>query len=178
MNAFQLFNARSIGIALLATVIIFMVGAFAAAYFRQWPLPSTPLEKLTLIANDRVGWTTQAILFPLAFLATTILFGVITGRLPGPGPRWLAIRGNGFGRGRVPALATGYDRTATTGGERGRAHPHLRSRLATSGHDGRPLGLLAAHLLPAGGHRLDGGGIGNGGCVALAGLACHGSGYR
>lgn len=93
MNALQPFNARSIGIALLATVIIFMVGAFAAAYFRQWPLPSTPLEKLTLIANDRVGWTTQAILFPLAFLATTILFGVIAGRLPGPGPRWLAIGG-------------------------------------------------------------------------------------
>ncbi len=86
-------NLHSVGVALLVTGVIFMVGAFSAAYFRQWPLPSTPLQKLTLIANDRVGWTTQAILFPAAFLATTVLFGVMATNLPGPGPRWLAIGG-------------------------------------------------------------------------------------
>lgn len=48
---------RTLGFALLITVILFMIGASSAAYFRQWPLPSTSLEKLTLIANDRVGWT-------------------------------------------------------------------------------------------------------------------------
>ncbi len=84
-------NFRSPGIALLVTAIVFMVGAFSAAYFRQWPLPATPLEKLTVIANDRVGWTAQAIIFPLAFLATAVLFALITAKLPGPGPRWLAM---------------------------------------------------------------------------------------
>jgi hypothetical protein len=86
----QLSNFRPLGIALLATVIIFLVGAWSAAYFRQWPLPGTPLEKLTLIANDRVGWTAQAILFPVAFLATAVLSGLITVNLPGGWPRWLA----------------------------------------------------------------------------------------
>jgi hypothetical protein len=86
----QLSNFRPLGIALLATVIIFLVGAWSAAYFRQWPLPDTPLEKLILIANDRVGWTAQAIIFPVAFLATAVLSGLITANLPGGWPRWLA----------------------------------------------------------------------------------------
>jgi hypothetical protein len=86
----QLSNFRPLGIALLATVIIFLVGAWSAAYFRQWPLPGTPLEKLTLIANDRMGWTAQAIIFPLAFLATAVLSGLITVNLPDGWPRWLA----------------------------------------------------------------------------------------
>ncbi len=87
----QLPNFRPPGIALLITVIVFMVGAFSAAYFRQWPLPSTPLQKLTLIANDRAGWTAQAIIFPLAFLATAVIFALIATRLPTPGLRWLAV---------------------------------------------------------------------------------------
>jgi hypothetical protein len=68
-----------------------MIGAWSAAYFRRWPLPADPLDKLTAIANDRLGWTAQAILFPVAFLATAVIFGVIAARVPGPGPRWLAI---------------------------------------------------------------------------------------
>lgn len=89
----KFFTLHGVGVGLLITVVFFMIGAFSAAYFRQWPLPSTPLQKLTLIANDRVGWTTQAILFPLAFLATTTLFGVMATSLPAPVPRWLAIGG-------------------------------------------------------------------------------------
>ena len=76
---------------MLATVVIFMIGAWSAAYFRRWPLPADPLDRLTVIANDRLGWTTQAILFPVAFLATAVIFGVIAAPVPGPGPRWLAI---------------------------------------------------------------------------------------
>ncbi|MBE7532945.1 MAG: hypothetical protein HND44_11015 [Chloroflexi bacterium] len=72
-------------------MIVFMVGAFSAAYFRQWPLPTDPLDKLTVIANDRIGWTAQAIIFPVAFLATAVLFALLATQLPGPGPRWLAI---------------------------------------------------------------------------------------
>lgn len=84
-------NFRPLGIAQLVTVIVFMVGAWSAAYFRQWPLPATPLEQLTAIANDRLGWTVQAIIFPVAFLATAVIFGLITTKLPGGWPRWLAI---------------------------------------------------------------------------------------
>lgn len=86
----QLPNFRPMGITLLVTAIVFMIGAFSTAYFK-WPLPTDPLEKLTRIANDRVGWTAQAIIFPLAFLATAVLFALITAQLPGPGPRWLAV---------------------------------------------------------------------------------------
>ena len=82
---------RPAGIALLATVVIFMIGAWSAAYFRRWPLPADPLDRLTVLANDRLGWTAQAIIFPVAFLATAVIFGVIAARVPGPGPRWLAI---------------------------------------------------------------------------------------
>lgn len=87
----QLHNFRPVGIALLATVILFLIGAWSAAYFRRWPLPDNPLDKLTLIANDQVGWTAQAIIFPISFLATAVLFGVIAVQLPGFWPRWLAI---------------------------------------------------------------------------------------
>jgi hypothetical protein len=82
---------RGVGIALLAVVVVFMIGAFSAAYFRQAPLPTDPLQQLTLIANDRIGWTAQAIIFPLAFLATAIIFGVSAASLPDAGPRWLAM---------------------------------------------------------------------------------------
>lgn len=82
---------RPAGVALLITVAIFMVGAWAAAYFRQWPLPATSQKKLTLIANDRIGWTAQAIIFPVCFLAVAIVFGWIAQRLPGGWPRGLAV---------------------------------------------------------------------------------------
>ncbi|MCB9420368.1 MAG: hypothetical protein H6667_11205 [Ardenticatenaceae bacterium] len=79
------------GIALLINVIIFLISASAAAYFRRWPLPSDPLEKLKLIANDRAGWTAQAILFPVVYLGTAVTFAFITAKLPATGARWLAI---------------------------------------------------------------------------------------
>ena len=87
----QLENLRTAGTALLTTTILFMIGAFSAAYFRKMPLPQTPLEQLTAIAGDRIGWTAQAIIFPVAFLATVLVFGYIAAQLPGPWPRWLAI---------------------------------------------------------------------------------------
>ena len=82
---------RTAGIALLASAVLFMIGAFSAAYFRKVPIPTDPLEKLTLIANDRVGWTAQAIIFPIALLATGVIFGVIAARLHGPWPRGFGI---------------------------------------------------------------------------------------
>ncbi len=83
------YTFRSFGFALLINVIVFLIGASAAAYFRRWPLPTDPLDKLTLIANDRVGWTAQAVLFLVAYLATAVLSGLITANLPGGWPRWL-----------------------------------------------------------------------------------------
>ncbi|MBE2222121.1 MAG: hypothetical protein IAF02_11300 [Anaerolineae bacterium] len=82
---------RWIGVTLMVTVVIFMIGAGSAAYFRQWPLPSDPLDQLTAIANDRIGWPLQAILFPVAYLVTAVLFAIIAVHLPGSAPRWLAV---------------------------------------------------------------------------------------
>ena len=81
---------RSLGIELLVVVIFFLIGAFAAAYFRKWP-HSSPQESLQLIANDRLGWTAQAIMFPLAFLATAVLFLLLARQLPETWPRWLGM---------------------------------------------------------------------------------------
>lgn len=83
-------NLRPYGVAMLITVVVFMVGAFAAAYFRP-PIPTAPLEQLQRIADDRLGWTAQAILFPVSFLAVTIIFAQLSLKLPGTWPRWLAI---------------------------------------------------------------------------------------
>lgn len=91
MTQNQLFSWRGLGGVLLAAVIIFLIGAFSAAYFRQYPLPMTAQEKLTAIANDRLGWTFQAVSFPVVFLATTIVFGLFTQRLPASTARWLAL---------------------------------------------------------------------------------------
>ncbi len=82
---------RTAGIALLAICILFMIGASAAAYFRRFPLPTDPLEQLTLIADDRIGWRAQAVIFPICFLAVTVIFGWMAARLPGGWPRSLAI---------------------------------------------------------------------------------------
>lgn len=91
MNPAQEFDwTRGTGVVLLATVIVFLIGAFVAAYFRAMP-PSDPRQQLTLIANDPIGWPAQAIIFPLAFLATAIIFGSIALRLPEGWPRWLAL---------------------------------------------------------------------------------------
>ena len=82
---------RTAGIALLAVCILFMIGASVAAYFRRFPIPTDPLEQLTLIANDRAGWTAQAVIFPVCFLAFTIIFGWMAAQLPAGSARWLAI---------------------------------------------------------------------------------------
>lgn len=84
-------TSRTAGIALLAVCILFMIGASVAAYFRRFPIPTDPLEQLTLIANDRAGWTAQAVIFPVCFLAFTIIFGWIAAQLPAGSARWLAI---------------------------------------------------------------------------------------
>lgn len=84
-------TSRTAGIALLAVCILFMIGASVAAYFRRFPIPTDPLEQLTLIANDRAGWTAQAVIFPVCFLAFTIIFGWMAARLPAGSARWLAI---------------------------------------------------------------------------------------
>lgn len=76
---------------LLIPVVLFLIGAFTARYFRQMPIPATPLEQLTAIAEDRLGWTAQAVIFPVALLATAVIFGMITMQLPDPWPRWLGI---------------------------------------------------------------------------------------
>lgn len=87
----ELPSFRSAGIALLAVSILFMIGASTAAYFRRFPLPTAPLDQLTLIANDRIGWSAQAIIFPICFLAVAIIFGWMATQLPGQWPRRLAI---------------------------------------------------------------------------------------
>ncbi len=79
---------HTLGIILLMLVILFMIGAGAAAYFRTWP-HSGPEEQLRLIATDRLGWTAQAVIFPLVFVATALLFFALAQRLPAGGPRWL-----------------------------------------------------------------------------------------
>ena len=84
-------TSRTAGIALLAVCILFMIGASVAARFRRFPIPTDPLEQLTLIANDRAGWTAQAVIFPVCFLAFTIIFGWMAAQLPAGSARWLAI---------------------------------------------------------------------------------------
>lgn len=71
----------------MVATIVFMVGAYVADYFRL-PIPTDSLEKLQRIANDRLGWTEQAIIFPVSFLAITIVFGQMTTKLPAGWPRW------------------------------------------------------------------------------------------
>lgn len=87
----QLASLRLAGFVLLATGILFMIGASAAAYFRRFPLPTDPLEQLTLIANDRIGWSAQAIIFPICFVAVAVVFGWMAMQLPAGWPRWLAV---------------------------------------------------------------------------------------
>ncbi len=87
----QLPSFRLAGIALLIIAILFMIGASTAAYFRRFPLPSDPLDQLTLIANDRLGWGAQAIIFPICFLAVVVVFGWMATQFPGGLPRTLAI---------------------------------------------------------------------------------------
>lgn len=87
----QLISLRPAGFVLLATGILFMIGAGAAAYFRRFPLPTNPLEQLTLIANDRAGWTAQTIIFPICFAAVAVVFSWMTMQLPAGWPRWLAV---------------------------------------------------------------------------------------
>ena len=81
---------RLFGITLLVIVIIFMIGAFAAAYFRKFP-HSSPQESLRLIVNDRTGWMAQAIIFPLMFGGTAVLFLLLALQLSGGTSRWLGL---------------------------------------------------------------------------------------
>lgn len=80
-NLNHLSNFRVLGTALLVAAIVFLAGAFVADYFRL-PIPTEPLEKLQRIANDRLGWTAQAIIFPVVYLATAVIFALIAANLP------------------------------------------------------------------------------------------------
>jgi hypothetical protein len=95
MTETVLSNLRPFGLALLVTIVIFMIGAFSAAYFRL-PIPTDPLEQLTRIANDQIGWTAQAIIFPVSFLTITLIFGRMSTRLPAGWPRWLGLTATFF----------------------------------------------------------------------------------
>ncbi len=81
---------QPLGLALLITVIIFFVGAFSAAYFRVWP-HTDARQELALIAEDPLGWTAQAVIFPLGFLVTAVIFGLVAARLPEGAPRWIGL---------------------------------------------------------------------------------------
>jgi len=65
-------DLRIAGVTLLAVVVLFAVGAFSAAYFRKMPLPQTPLEQLIAIAENRIGWTVQVIIFPVMSAALAL----------------------------------------------------------------------------------------------------------
>lgn len=82
---------RGLGWALLAATLLFLVVAFITKYFGRFPLPTDPLEQLTLIATDPFGWPAQAILFPVCHIALTVVFGLLATRLPEGLPRWLGI---------------------------------------------------------------------------------------
>lgn len=77
----ELLHFRTAGTALLVAAIVFLASAFVADYFRL-PIPTEPLAKLQRIAYDRPGWTAQAILFPVVYLATAVIFALIAANLP------------------------------------------------------------------------------------------------
>ena len=84
-------SLRGTSWALLAATLVFLIAAFITKYFGHFPLPSDPLEQLTLIATDPFGWPVQAILFPVCHAALTVVFGLLAARLPEGLPRWLGI---------------------------------------------------------------------------------------
>ncbi|GAB4263058.1 MAG: hypothetical protein Kow0080_01000 [Candidatus Promineifilaceae bacterium] len=84
-------SLRRTGWALLAATLLFLVAAFITKYFGRFPLPTDPLEQLTLIATDSFGWPAQAILFPLCHVAVAVVFGLLAARLPQGLPRWLGM---------------------------------------------------------------------------------------
>lgn len=82
---------RSAGFALLAVVIIFMIPCFFGSLF---PQDAAAPNAAGAVGRDRdycVGWTAQAVIFPVAYLATALIFGYLAAQLPGPWPCWLAI---------------------------------------------------------------------------------------
>lgn len=104
-------SVRGTGWVLLAAIVVFLVAAFVAAYFRRFPLPTDPLEQLTLIATDSLGWPAQAILFPIVHLAVTVVFGLLVVHLPEGLPRWLGITATVlFGIGALLWLPISLDR--------------------------------------------------------------------
>ncbi len=86
-------NANSFclaGIVMLVGSVLFTVAAFAAAYFRRMP-PTDPLEQLQVIAGDPIGWTAQAILFPIAMAIIAASFMLVAGALPPSTAKTVAI---------------------------------------------------------------------------------------
>ena len=79
-NAASARDLRYAGQVLCGGAVVFMIGAFSAAYFRGQP-PADTLEKLRLIAGDPIGWTAQAILFPIAMAIVAGAFGLIAARM-------------------------------------------------------------------------------------------------
>lgn len=111
MDESMTLSTRGIGWALLGVVGLFLFAAFITKYFNHFPLPTDPLEQLTLIATDPFGWPAQAILFPLCHVAVTLLFWQVATRLPVGLPRWLGIGAAVlFGIGALLWLPTSLDR--------------------------------------------------------------------
>jgi hypothetical protein len=84
-------NLRLAGVVLLVGTALLLIGAMIAAYFRRFPLPTDPLEKLKLIVSDLPGWNAQAILFPVAMAIVAVSFGLIARSMPDSQAQRLAI---------------------------------------------------------------------------------------
>ncbi len=83
-------SLRLVGVVMGIGSLLFTVAAFTTAYFRRIP-PTDPLEQLLVIAGDPVGWTAQAILFPIAMAIIAASFALAAAALPATPAKTVAI---------------------------------------------------------------------------------------
>lgn len=81
---------RLASVVMLIGSLLFMVAAFTTAYFRRMP-PTDPLEQLQVIGGDPVGWTAQAVLFPITMAVITASFALMAAALPATPAKTVAI---------------------------------------------------------------------------------------